>query len=101
MELVVVHFPQGAVLVARDGEVIHLPSVAVPDAERKGANGAGDAFAAGFFYGRHEGWARADCLRMGHAAAAACLRAAETYASVESARACLELAERWGWRAAR
>lgn len=99
MDVVVVHFTHGAVLVARDGEVIHQPSVAVPDGERKGANGAGDAFAAGFFYGRHKGWNRAECLRMGHATAAASLRSAETYAAVESAKACLELADRWGWRA--
>jgi sugar/nucleoside kinase (ribokinase family) len=98
MELVVVHFPLGAILVARDGEVIRLPSVAVPEPERRGANGAGDAFAAGFFYGRHQGWPLPECLRMAHAAAAACLRASETYAAVESASACLDLAERWGWR---
>lgn len=100
MELVAVHFTAGAVLVSRDGEVIHQPSVAIPDAERKGANGAGDAFAAGFFHGRQKGWSRRDCLKMGHAAAAACLRATDTYSTVESAEACLALAAGWGWREA-
>lgn len=98
MEIVAVHFTKGAVLVSRAGEVIHQPSVAIPDHERKGANGAGDAFAAGFFYGRHEDWSHRDCLRMGHATAAACLRAADTYASVERADVCLALADKWGWR---
>lgn len=98
MEVVVVHFTLGAVLVSRTGQVIVQPSVDIPDAERIGANGAGDAFAAGFFYGRHEGWSDQDCLRLGHATAAACLRAADTYSSVEAAQTCLALAERWGWR---
>lgn len=98
MELVVVHFTTGAVLVAREGDTIHAPSVNVPAGEVKGANGAGDAFAAGFFYGRHMGWDHLACLRMGHAASAACLRAAGTYEAVESAEACLDLANRWGWR---
>jgi len=70
MELVVVHFTTGAVLVDRAGEVIHMPSVAVPPSEHHGANGAGDAFCAGFFYGRHKGWSHGDCLKMGHATSA-------------------------------
>lgn len=98
MELVAVHFTRGAVLVARNGEAIRAPSVAVPADAIKGANGAGDAFAAGFFYGRHKGWDHLACLRMGHAASAACLRAPGTYDAVESASACLALAEAWGWR---
>ncbi|MGL4281129.1 MAG: carbohydrate kinase family protein [Albidovulum sp.] len=98
MELVAVHFTKGAVLVARDGAVIRAPSVAIPAEAIKGANGAGDAFAAGFFYGRHRGWENLACLRMGHASAAACLRAPGTYDAVESAAACLDLAESWGWR---
>ncbi|MFZ7092761.1 carbohydrate kinase family protein [Primorskyibacter sp. 2E233] len=100
MELIVVHFTSGAVLVARGGTALHVPSVAIPDAERVGANGAGDAFAAGFFYGRHEGWALERCLRMAHATAAASLRAADTYSGVESAERCMALADRWGWREA-
>jgi sugar/nucleoside kinase (ribokinase family) len=98
MELVAAHFTEGAVLVSRDGAEIVQPSVAVPEAERRGANGAGDAFSAGFHYALHEGWPAADCLRLGHAAAAASLRAADTYSAVESADACLALAARWGWR---
>lgn len=98
MELVAVHFTNGAVLVTRDGNVIHAPSVAIPADAIKGANGAGDAFAAGFFHGRHMGWDNHACLRMGHATSAACLRAPGTCDAVESAAACLALAENWGWR---
>lgn len=98
MDLVVVHHPGGAILVARDGTVLRQPSVAVPATERVGANGAGDAFAAGFHLGRHQGRAWQACLALAHAAAAASLRSAGTYDAVESAEACLALAARWGWR---
>ena len=98
MSLVVVHFTMGAVLVTRDGMVLHVPSVRVPDAARKGANGAGDAFAAGFFCGIHEGEALEACLRLGHASAAASLREADTYSGIGARKECLALADRWGWR---
>jgi sugar/nucleoside kinase (ribokinase family) len=94
----VVHFTTGAVLLTRDGETNIAPSVRVPAQAHQGANGAGDAFAAGFFYGRHEGWPHAQCLRMGHATSAASLRAPGTYDAVESADEVLALADRWGWR---
>jgi sugar/nucleoside kinase (ribokinase family) len=63
-----------------------------------GANGAGDAFAAGFLHAFHEGRAPGEALALAHAAAAASLRAITTTGSVESAEACLALADRWGWR---
>ena len=40
------------------------------------ALGAGDAFCAGVIFGLHHGWGVADCLRLGHRAAAACLTGA-------------------------
>lgn len=98
MDLVVVHFTTGAILLDRSGESVFTPSVNVPRDQHRGANGAGDAFCAGFFYGRHMGWANDACLRTGHATSAACLRAPGTYEAVESAGACLALAEAWGWR---
>lgn len=99
MELVVVHFTTGALLLDCFGETVFAPSVNVPPDQHRGANGAGDAFCAGFFYGRHKGWANDACLRMGHATSAACLRAPGTYEAVASAEDCLALAETWGWRA--
>lgn len=98
MELVVVHFVGGALLVARDGTMLHKPSVHVPQHAYKGANGAGDAFAAGFLYGRHEGWGFEQSLTMAHATSAACLRSITTVDSVDRVQACLALAETWGWR---
>ena len=98
MTLVVVHFPEGAIAVARDGTTWREPSVAVPEAEIVGPNGVGDAFAAGFIYGLHEDWEVAKSLRLGHAAAAMALRSVGTTDSVEPFQQCLDQAARWGSR---
>jgi sugar/nucleoside kinase (ribokinase family) len=98
-DLVVAHFPKGGVAVARDGTVVTRPSVNVPPSAAVGANGAGDAFAAGFLYGVHEGWSVERCLVMAHATAAASLRNISTTAAVVPVAECLRLADQWGWRA--
>jgi sugar/nucleoside kinase (ribokinase family) len=98
MDLVVVHFPAGAVALTRSGEMLAKPSVRVPAEEIAGANGAGDAFAAGMLYAVLEGWTLADALVLAHAAAAASLRRVGTTDGVLGWRECLALAERWGWR---
>lgn len=98
MDVVVVHFVEGALLVARDGTTLEKPSLRVPADAYQGANGAGDAFAAGFLYGRHEGWSYDRSLTLAHATAAACLRSITTVDSVGSAAECLRLVEVWGWR---
>jgi sugar/nucleoside kinase (ribokinase family) len=98
MQHVAVHFPLGAVVVSRGGNMVTTPSVKAPPSEVKGANGAGDAFAAGFLYGMHEGWTIEDATRLAHATAAASLRQISTTASIEPWTACLALANRWGWR---
>jgi sugar/nucleoside kinase (ribokinase family) len=95
--LVVVHFPKGAIAVSRDGVMTRQPSVRVPQVAIVGANGAGDAFAAGMLYGLHEGWEVRRCLALAHATAAASLRSASTTDAVESWQTCLRLAEDWGW----
>ena len=95
--LVVVHFPKGALAVTRDGTVTEQPSVRVPQSAVVGANGAGDAFAAGMLYGLHEGWGVQRCLALAHATAAASLRGASTTGTVEKWQLCLQLAENWGW----
>lgn len=98
MRIVAVHFPRGGVVVSRDGAVVARPSVQVPASEIAGANGAGDAFAAGFIYGIHQGWSAEDCLQLAHAVAGASLREISTTASVEPWADCLKLAQSWGWR---
>ncbi len=98
MEVVAVHFPKCAIVVARNGQILLQPSLDVPSSVIKGANGAGDAFAAGFLYGWHQEWPLDETIRLAHATAAASLRDITTTASIEAWQACLELAERWGWR---
>ncbi|WP_439623098.1 carbohydrate kinase family protein [Shinella sp.] len=99
MKMVAVHCPAFAIAVTRDGETAMLPPVAIPETEVLGANGAGDAFAAGMFYGIHEGWSMEQCLRLAHATAAASLRSISTTGAIVPWQECLALAERWGERA--
>jgi sugar/nucleoside kinase (ribokinase family) len=100
MEIVVVHCPTMAIAVTRTGHTIKKSSTQVPRAEILGANGAGDAFAAGMLYGLHEGWSIEDALTLAHASAAVSLRSLSTTGAVEPWRKCLELANTWGWRPA-
>lgn len=99
MRLAIVHFPGGALALERGGEPFAIPSVHVPAEQIIGANGAGDAFAAGAVYGLLLGWPTADSIRLAHAAAAASLRSMTTTGTVEPWRDCLKLADSWGWRA--
>ncbi len=98
MRWVVVHFPEGAAVGVRDGGRFALGSVAIPAGVVAGANGAGDAFAAGMIYGLHQVWRIPDCLRLAHACAAASMRAVSTTEGVVSVAECLLLAEKWGMR---
>jgi sugar/nucleoside kinase (ribokinase family) len=99
MRLVVIHFPGGCVAATRAGEVLAKPSLNVPPEAITGANGAGDAFAAGVLYGIHEDWPLDDSLNLGLCAAASALRSVSTTASVGSVAQCLALGQDWGWRA--
>jgi len=98
MRLVVAHFPEGAIAATREGGRFALGSVAMPTDAVAGANGAGDAFAAGMLYGVHEGWPIEEGLRLAHACAAASMRAVSTTAGVAPVAQCLALAEKWGLR---
>jgi len=75
-ELVVIHFPEGALARTRKGEDYWQPSLQIPAKKIAGTAGAGDAFCAGVLYGIHEGWEIQRCLRLGVCAAAASLMAA-------------------------
>ena len=78
--------------------MIATPSLAVPPEAIDGANGAGDAFAAGVLYGIHEGWPIRDSLTLGLCASASALRSISTTSSVGTVAECLALAGQWGWR---
>jgi sugar/nucleoside kinase (ribokinase family) len=92
------HFPEGAVAGARDGSRVALGSVAMPASAIAGANGAGDAFAAGMLYALHEQWPIGECLELAHASAAASMSAVSTTAGVGAVAQCLALTKKWGFR---
>ena len=98
MRWIVAHFPEGAVAGGRDGTRLALGSVAMPGSAIVGANGAGDAFAAGMIYGLHEDWPIAACLRLACASAAASMCAVSTTEGVAPIADCLALAEKYGLR---
>jgi sugar/nucleoside kinase (ribokinase family) len=97
-KLIAVHFPEGALVGARDGARLATGSVAIPPDQIVSVNGAGDGFAAGFFYGLHQGWSLERCASLAHASAAASMRAISTTAGVAPWADCLALARRWGYR---
>jgi len=98
MQWAAAHFPEGAVACAHDGSHIALGSVALPASAIAGANGAGDAFAAGMLYALHEQWPIRECLELAHATSAASMRAVSTTAGVATVGECLALAKQWGFR---
>jgi sugar/nucleoside kinase (ribokinase family) len=56
IQLVVIHFPEGAYLCARDQQEILQPSLDLPENFIVGSTGAGDSFCAGVLYGLYQGW---------------------------------------------
>ena len=98
MKLVAVHFPEGAFVYTQDGNYYSHPSVAIPEHEIIGTNGAGDAFAAGFLYSLHEDMDVEAAIITGHSTAAASVRGIGTCDTVESFKRSRAIANEWGWR---
>jgi sugar/nucleoside kinase (ribokinase family) len=98
LKIAVAHFPDGAIAIDSDGTRYAQGSIAMPAGAIAGVNGAGDAFAAGMLYGWHEGWLVEDCLRLGHASAAASMREVPTTTGVARVSECLALADKYGHR---
>ena len=94
---VVVHFPEAAVCVPRDADMLVQPSVRVPQKLIVGTAGAGDAFAAGFIFGLHEQWDWQRCLELGVAVAAVSLRAATCSDAIQDWQECLAFARQLGF----
>ena len=95
---VIIHFPEGALAMSRDGRRIFQPSLKMPPNRIAGAVGAGDAFAAGLLLGYHNDRPMEECLVYGVCAAAASLRHPSTSGSVENISACLALGREFGYR---
>jgi sugar/nucleoside kinase (ribokinase family) len=97
---VVVHSVEGAVCAMSDGSMFFQGSVRLPPGFVKGATGAGDAFAAGFIWGVHEGYPIEVCLRQAVSAAAMCLSDPTTSEGMGPLRDALALGEEFGFSAA-
>ena len=96
---VVIHFTEGAVAASADGSVITQGSLHLPDGFIVGATGAGDAFAAGFLHGVHEGWETSRSLQLAVCSAAACLTHPTPSGGLKPVDECLVLATKFGHRA--
>jgi len=95
---VLLHFPEGAFAVSKQGKVLFQPSVQLPAGKIAGAVGAGDAFAAGVLMGVHEEWEMERCLVLGVCAAASSLFETTSSDGILPARHCLQLADNYGFR---
>lgn len=95
---IIVHHPDGVWAAHRNGEQIFQPSLALPKDYVAGANGAGDALAAGVLLGVHEEWSMTESLRLGVAVAAASLSDLTCSDGIMSYQDCLALSEIYGYR---
>ncbi len=95
---VIVHFPEGAFAVGKEGAQVFQGSVKIPQSEIVSTVGAGDAFAAGVLYGLHEAVSMEEALRYGVCAAASNLRGSGSSDGMTSLKEALELGEKFGFR---
>jgi sugar/nucleoside kinase (ribokinase family) len=100
-EWVVVHFPEGACAIGRDGQMRIQRSLCIPQSKIVGTVGAGDAFAAGVLYGLHEGCPIESALHYGVCVATSCLCGAGASDGIRHLEECLELENEFGIRAGR
>ncbi len=97
-ERVIVHFPEGACALGRDGKWHEHSSVIHPPGFIKGTAGAGDAFAAGVLLGWHDGLPVETQLRYGVCAAAANLTDETCTGGMMPLAGCLALGEKYGYQ---
>lgn len=96
---VIVHFPEGACAVGRDGQLHIQGSLDIPASQIVGTVGAGDAFAAGVLFGLHEDKSIESALRYGVCVAASCLAGAGASDGISPLETCLQLEKDFGIRA--
>ncbi|MCP4178015.1 MAG: carbohydrate kinase family protein [bacterium] len=66
-EQVIIHFPEGALAIDKNGSLKFEPSYYIDAKEIIGSVGAGDAFCAGVLYGIHENLCLNEILKIGNA----------------------------------
>lgn len=97
-EWIIIHYPEGVWALQRGGRSLFQPSLQLPREKVVGANGAGDALAAGILLGVHEGWDMEACLELGVCAAAASLSHVTCSDGIKPYPECLALAREYGYR---
>lgn len=95
---IVLHSTRGAVVADGSGIVAAQASVTLAESEIAGATGAGDAFAAGYLLGLHEGEDTSTCLRYAVAIAAQSLTDATPSRGILPLADCIRTAESHGYR---
>jgi sugar/nucleoside kinase (ribokinase family) len=95
-EWVVVHFPEGACALGRDGQMRFQRSLPIPQSKIVGTVGAGDAFAAGVLYGLHEGCPIETALRYGVCVATSCLCGSGASDGIRRLDECLKIEAEFG-----
>lgn len=97
-ETVTIHAEGGAVCCESTGATHIQPALALDDHfVKRGANGAGDAFAAGYLWGLHEGQRVAERLRLAVCTAAMSLSDPTPSGGLQPVSECLALADRHPW----
>jgi sugar/nucleoside kinase (ribokinase family) len=96
--LVVIHFPEGAYLLAQDQTEILQPSLQLPDDFIAGSTGAGDSFCAGMLYGIHQDWSFDKALRFAVCAGGMNLSDLTTTGGIKPWREVFEMEERFPYR---
>lgn len=97
-ELVVIHFPEGAYLLAKDGGEILQPSLDLPEGYIVGSTGAGDSFCAGVIYGLCEGWGPEKALRFATCAGAMNLSDLTTTGGIKPWEEVFKMEEKFPYR---
>ena len=96
--LIGIHFPEGGIVMDKDGCIFHQASVDMPESEIVSAVGAGDAFASGLMFGFLEGWDTAKSIKLAVANAAVSLLGDTTTGTILPWRKALNFADVHGYR---
>ncbi|MGK6352191.1 carbohydrate kinase family protein [Parapedobacter sp. DT-150] len=97
-EWITIHYPGGVWAAGRSGRRLFQPGLLLSGEHVVGANGAGDALAAGVLLGVHEDWDMEASLNLGVCAAASSLSHVTCSDGVLPYRDCLTLADRFGYQ---
>jgi len=97
-QAVVIHTEHGSVTSRRDGHAYTQGAVRLPEDSIIGANGAGDAFAAGYLHGVHEDFPPKFALELAVSTAASCLADTSPSAAMLPLDECLALGRTQGFQ---